>query len=48
MIHSNDNEIIVKHEDIIVNKLYNAYYKGIDKLGKHLVTQNTCLTDDLP
>ena len=48
MLHSNDNETIANHEDAIVNKVYNAYYKTIDKLGKHLVTQNACLTDELP
>ena len=48
MLHSNDNESIAKHEHIILDNLYNEFYHSIDILGKHLVTQNACLTDELP
>ena len=48
MLHSNDNESITKHEDIIIDKLYNAFYHTIDNLGQHLTTQNACLTDETP
>ena len=48
MLHSNDNESITKHEHIILENLYNAFYHSIDILGKHLVTQNACLTDESP
>ena len=48
MLHSNDNESITKHEHIILEKLYNAFYHSIDILGNHLTTQNACLTDESP
>ena len=48
MLHSNDNESITKHEDIILDNLYNAFYHTIDKIGEHLTTQNACLTDETP
>ena len=48
MLHSNDNESITKHEHIIVDNLYNAFYHTIDKIGEHLTTQNACLTDETP
>ena len=48
MLHSNDNESITKHEHIIVDNLYNAFYHTIDKIGQHLTTQNACLTDETP
>jgi hypothetical protein len=48
MLHSNDNESITKHEHIILDNLYNAFYHTIDKLGDHLTTQNACLTDETP
>ena len=45
MLHSNDDESMLIHERIILDNLYNAFYTTIDTLGKHLVTQNACLTD---
>ena len=48
MLHSNDNESITKHEHIIIDNLYNAFYHTIDKIGQHLTTQNACLTDETP
>ena len=48
MLHSNDNESITKHEHIIVDNLYNAFYHTIHKIGEHLTTQNACLTDETP
>ena len=48
MIHCNDNESLQKHENIIINKIFIAYYNTIDELGKYLTTQNACLTDESP
>ena len=48
MIHSNDNKSITKHENIIFDNLYKAYYTTIEKLGKHLITENACLTGESP
>ncbi len=48
MMHSNDNTILMDHENSILRNIFEAYKTHIHSIGKHMVTQNACLTDESP